>query len=140
MAKRSFDFVTVTAESPKGFSIRETLHFHCFNPRGVCQTQTRINDAINALVDAKIVKSGAIIAYGGFDNVYYGMMFGHLDRAKKNPSRIALDSLIRCYEDRNAKAVAYVLENGGTIAPAPAKTIEQATAEREELVASLVVS
>jgi hypothetical protein len=103
MAKRtqSFDAVTITATSAAGMNIADTVRFHAFNPRGLVKTQRRIDDAVRALVDAGVVRSGAHLAYGSLD---------------KKVSAISLSSMISAYEHRNAAATAFVVENGGVVA------------------------
>ena len=110
---QSVDAVTITATSAAGMNIADTVRFHAFNPRGLVKTQRRIDDAVRALVDAGVVRSGAHLAYGSLDTFHHDAMWAALD---KKVSAISLSSMISAYEHRNAAATAFVVENGGVVA------------------------
>lgn len=137
MAKRTqgFDFVTVSAETANGMNISDTIHFHLFNPRGVLKTQRRIDDAIRDLVDAGTVKSGAHLAYGSFDSYCYNALMA---MGEKKPSGLQLDVILRMYEERNKRAAAFVVDNGGRVAGPVIETVEAVRAKREAFMNSLL--
>ena len=128
----SFDQVTVTAISDKGMSIGDTLHFHYFNQHGLAKEQGRINKAITALVDAGVVKSGAIMAHGTFDSFHHDRLMAMVG-AKTLPSRRDVYVLVKLYTDRNAQARAFVLANGGTVAEVVADDLSEVKARINEL-------
>lgn len=137
MARRSFEYVTQIAETDAGLNQKEVALFHYFNPRGLAADQKRIDAAITALVEAGVVKSGAILAYGGFDT-YNRNRLEKMAMAKSTPSVSTMWTLKKMYAERNASAARFVTDNGGTIAPVVIRPIVEVRAEREALLQSLI--
>jgi len=75
MKRPDTDVIFHTAAAPdRAWSNRDLLMFHAFNPNGL-YAQKRSNDnRVSALVDAGKAKSGALIAYGVFDQYLYDRM------------------------------------------------------------------
>jgi hypothetical protein len=131
---KSFDYTTVTATSAKGMNIGDTIRFHTFNPHGLSKEQDRLNTAIRALVDAGVVKSGAIIAHGTFDSYMHDRLWEFLD---SKPTALKLGTILKLYADRNASARAFVLANGGTVADVVADDLAEVHARRAALINEL---
>ena len=66
--KRDFDYIVDTATDCKGFTIKQTLRFHYFNPNGLYAEKKAINNKVAELVNAGKVNSGWHFVYGSFSD------------------------------------------------------------------------
>ena len=101
--KHTFEFITEQATSDKGFSKRDRVSFHAFNPNGLYAKKKEMDKLISKLVNQKKVPSGWIIAYGSMNN-YHTESLMKLVGKKKNINRITLAVLLEGIQDQINKA------------------------------------
>jgi len=111
MAKPTYEFVTKFAiEEDKSWSCRDRLYFHAFNPRGLLAQKREADARITKAVDAGALKTGAILAYGSF-NDFHPRQIMKLAMAKRFEV-IATSVAIRGMEDDLAQTIRVAEEAG----------------------------
>ena len=85
----TWKYVSKEATTDQGFSVRDFLAFHYFNPNGAYADLQKAQQAVDAYVDATPSQpNGAKLAYGTWDH-YHSDRLSKLCLAKRPPSRIA---------------------------------------------------
>ena len=102
--RKSFEFVTKEASDCRGFSARDTLHFHYFNPNGVYAKQKELDDKIQGMVKSGRVKPGWHLAHGTLSHSFSQEKAQRLLN-KKKPRRPEVDSWVRhmIWENENTQ-------------------------------------
>lgn len=71
MKNATWEYLTEEAKTTEGMTTRQILAFEMFNPNGAYAAKKEADAFIDRLVDAKVVPSGWILAYGGFNDYHY---------------------------------------------------------------------
>jgi len=106
------DFNTITrdADKPnlKTWSNRDVALFHYLNPNGLLAQKRKVDDRIDALVDAGKAMSGAIIAYGALSYFYTNLVAELASQSRVNWIKlsVALDGV----KDDIRKAEQFIAE------------------------------
>ena len=108
MAKHTFKDLTETLETDKGLSLKHKLYFHAFNPNGACEAKKVSDDAIEAAVEAGIMKSGAILAYGYFSDYHTHRLMKMCNI--KRPTGFEVNYMIKAIFEDVSKAYAVIKE------------------------------
>tara|TARA_R110002167_G_C12130111_1_gene598966 strand:+ start:52 stop:459 length:408 start_codon:yes stop_codon:yes gene_type:complete len=108
MAKHTFKDLTETLKTDKGLSLKHKIYFHAFNPNGACEAKKGSDDAIEEAVEAGIMKSGAILAYGSFSD-YHTMRLMKMSRIKR-PTGFEVNYTINAIYEDVSRAYAVIKE------------------------------
>ena len=71
MKKPNFEFISkIATEVGRNWSNAQVAQFHYFNPNGLYAQKKASDEAISNAVDAGQMRSGALIAYGSFNDFH----------------------------------------------------------------------
>jgi hypothetical protein len=84
-----FDAITQAAtEINRNWSNREILRFHMFNPNGLCKVKSAMDERVSNAVDAGLAMSGALIAYGTFNDFSVKLFRSMFDMKRVNGRKL----------------------------------------------------
>ena len=96
-----YNKITKTATTvAKSWTNREIVMFHYFNPNGLTAAKAVTDKQIDALVDAGLAKSGAIMAYGFLNHFHTDRLHKLFDKKAVNgiDLQITLEGICRDIE------------------------------------------
>lgn len=99
-----YNKITKTAATvAKSWTNREIVMFHYFNPNGLTAAKAVTDKQIDALVDAGLAKSGAIMAHGFLNHFYTDRLQKLFDKKAVNgiDLQVTLNGIRRDIEKAN---------------------------------------
>lgn len=107
--RKSFEYVSETATSDDGLNLKQKAQFHYFNPNGLHAQKKALDEQISRLVDAGVVPSGWLLAYGSFDEFYVKELRKFVINTS-HPNKIKLQVTLQSLRERNNKIAAQIAE------------------------------
>lgn len=121
--KKSWDYITHTAETDDGMTARNQAQFHYFNPNGVYEKWKAATDEVRRVVDEGKANTGALIAHGSM-NDFYIKELKKLREQKKAPSPEEVGRIVNGIKADIAQAHDFVAKADRGEVPHPEKAPE----------------
>jgi len=104
----AFHEILKATKTEEKWSNRDVVSFHYFNQFGLIAIKNRLDEKISKLVDEGKANSGAILAYGTFNDYYYSEL--RKLSQKRRVSRSDLHVVLYGLRRDNEKAKKFILE------------------------------
>lgn len=89
---KHYENVTRTATKiGKGWTCTDILNFHYFNPNGLCAVKSALDNRLSAAVAEGKANSGALVAYGSFNDYPRQNLSKSLQKKRVNRRRLFVD-------------------------------------------------